>query len=213
MAFTIARDSLPLQEFENIIFINSDFYIDQPLPYKYPENLKFSGGFEGVLSGGQAEIGLNSTKHTYAIGAMHPADRGFGAYYSGISGANTGHNGGVSLSAIAVAFNLDKEADVNTSQAKELFSHATRKVYLSAGPHHGSQHHEQCSLLTHLSGAFNVGLLFPDGTTNTYHVPSLSATSHDRGGAQAFPLTAVDYRRFDTSSDPHTRRLAALGYR
>ena len=203
----VSKTALPLQEFKNIIFINSDFYVDQPLPYKFPENLVFAGGFEGVLSGGQGDIGLNSTKHTFAIGAMHPADRGFGEFPGS-------HNNGVTLSAIAVAFNLDNDADVGTSQAKEQFSHATRKVHLSAGPQKSaSDHHQQCQLLTHLSGAFNVGLLFPDGSMNTYHVPSLSATSHDRGGAQAFPLTAVNYRSTETASDPHIRRLTQLGYR
>ena len=114
------------------------------------------------------------------------------------------------MSAIAVAYNY-KPNEEHTGGLSGISLNA-RKLYLSAGPRHGSQHHEQCSLLTHISASFTLGLVFPDNTINVYFVPSGNAYTHDRGGAQQFPLTAVQYRSDNAASDPNIRRKVALGY-
>tara|TARA_R110002020_G_scaffold67397_1_gene176966 strand:+ start:46 stop:681 length:636 start_codon:yes stop_codon:yes gene_type:complete len=210
MALVTSKSELPFQNFDHIIYVNRDFYQDPPLPLRSGRS-NFSGGAGGVLS---AEIighdELLGAPVTYTIGAMHPDDRAFGAYYSGISGTNTTHNSGITLSAIAVAYNY-KPTDTHSGGLSGI-SLTTRKLYLSAGPRHGSQHHEQCSLLTTISATFTLGLVFPDNTINTYHIPSGNVTSHDRGGAQSNPLTAVQYRADDVASDPNTRRKVQLGY-
>ena len=219
MAFTVSKFELPFQDFKNIIFINREFFKDPPLPLKQNRS-SFSGGEGGFLSGGKFEIGLNSTKHEFAIGAMHPVftltDTGYPATTSVRDGSGFGvfQDAGesITLSAVGIGFSID---DTTLGAANENFAHATRKVYLSSGPRSnvGTHRQQQTSLLTHISASFNLGVIYEDGSMNTYHVPSLTATSHDRGGATANPLSAVKIRAFDVGSDPETRRLVALGYR
>ena len=200
MALVTSKSELPFQNFEHMIYINRDFYQDPPLPLKSGRS-NFSGGGNGVLSAdiiGHSE--LVGAPVTYTIGAMHPDSRAFGAYSLG----------GTLLSAIGVAYNY-KGTDVHNGGLSGI-SLGTRKLYLSAGPHHGAAFHGQCSLLTHISASFTLGLVFLDNTMNTYHIPSGNVPSHDRGGAESNPLSAVKYRSDNAASDPNIRRKVALGY-
>ena len=219
MTLIVSKFALPFQNFDNIIYINREFFKDPPLPLKQNRS-NFDGGEGGVLSGGKFDVGLNSTKHEYVIGAMHPVfpltDTGYPATTSVRDGSGFGvfQDAGesITLSAVAIGFDID---DNDNGSANEDFAHATRKVYLSSGPRSnvGTHRQQQTSLLTHISASFNLGVIYEDGSMNTYHVPALTATSHDRGGATANPLSAVQIRAFDVGSDPETRRLVSLGYR
>ncbi len=200
MPFETSRAELPFQNFEHIIYINTDFYQDPPLPEKSGRS-NFSGGQNGSLS---ADIighdDLLGSPVAYTIGAMHPADRKFGSYVG---------PDGTLLSAVAVAYNYTQGQSGLQHKADEHM----RKLYLSAGPYHGfGAIHGQCSLLTAITASFELGLVFADNTMNTYFVPDGDAASADRGGAQAHPLTAVQYRGDNVGSNPNTRRKVALGY-
>ena len=215
MALVTSKFELPLQNFETEIYINRDFFIDEPLPIR-ADSGDFWGGQGGTLSAtviGHPE--LLGGKISYTIGAMHPVypltDSGFPATTSVRDGGGFGvwNDAGDSaiLSAVGIAYNY--------SEGMSGVSHTTRKLYLSTGPRSnvGTHRQQQTSLLTHLSASFELGVLWKDGSMSTYHVPSLNVPSHDRGGATANPLSAVSIREFNLGTTPSQRRLWAMGMR
>jgi|8_EtaG_2_1085327.scaffolds.fasta_scaffold19207_2 hypothetical protein len=194
-----------------------------PVPNSTGGNIAKRSGFDTLSSGT-----VRSDTKSAIVGIL--SSPGFGQHW----GCRDVTSGSPAMSAVGVLWTLPGGQSMeNTSGTYAQRSAAgiagngtsTRKVHLSTGFIHEDSHAHQrtTTILTHLSCAMDLAIVYHDGSTAAY---SLSAdasmknttfsgngyTGHKGLSARGKVNDLGNYRNFDNVG-PNIRRLVALGYR